>query len=100
YYLFKFFFNLEIGIKPIYTHLVFAAIPSQLAGIVAKFVPLVNLVGLAASLLLLYVGFVSNFGVNRIRLKRIFWAVFAVFFISSVWQIARVNVRKDSMRMK
>ncbi len=69
YYTFFFFFSREIPIRQLYLNLIFAAIPVQIAAMAAPIVPPVILIGMAATLYLLFIGFTENFHVERPKLK-------------------------------
>ncbi len=100
YYGFKHLHNREVGLLPLYTNMVFAAIPFQVTNILSKYVPPINLIGLAAALMLLHVGLVSNFQVQPRRLKNWFIAIFSVFLLSWVVQLVSTHYKRDSMKAK
>ncbi|MGE4133955.1 MAG: YIP1 family protein [Bdellovibrionales bacterium] len=99
-YGFQFGLKREIPFRAIYTHLVFAGIPFQVANIVQKLVPPIVILGLAASLVLLYIGFMHNYSVNRKILKRIFIGVFVIFAASWGTQFIRDGLRQEKLKAK
>lgn len=100
YYGFKHFHNREVGLLPLYTNMVFAAIPFQVTNILSKYVPPINLIGLGAALVLLHVGLVHNFQVQPGRLKRWFVAIFSIFLLTWVVSLINTHYKRDSMKAK
>lgn len=100
FYGFKFVFHVEVPFRAIYTHLVFAAIPSQITNIGTKFLPPISVLGLAASIYLLYIGFTHNFALDGRKLRKMFIALFSVFFLWHALQVFNRNYRSDGIRAK
>src|SRR5258708_24996362 len=61
HYYFLFFAKRELSFRAIYLNILFASIPLWLVSMVVYLVPPIILVGLLASLILAYVGFVDTF---------------------------------------
>jgi hypothetical protein len=100
YYGFKFVFHVEVPFRSIYTHVVFAAIPTQLTNIGTKYLPPVNVLGLAVSIYLLHTGFTHNYMLDNRKLKKMFIALFSIFCLWWAVQIFKANYRQDSVRFK
>ncbi len=100
YYLFMFFFQREIPYRQIYTHLLFASVPAALVSILTSFVPPVILLGLIATCLLLYVGFVDNFHLDRRKVRNVLIGLMIGYIVFWIFQIIRMTSRHDSMRLK
>lgn len=100
YYGFKFMHNREVGFLPLYTNMVFAAIPFQITNILSKFVPWIHLVGLGASLILLHVGLVHGFQVAPAKLKRWLIGIYTLFLLSWAAQLVNLNYKRDTMKTK
>jgi hypothetical protein len=100
FYGFKFVFHLEVPFRSIYTHVVFAAIPTQLTNIGTKYLPPVNVLGLAASIYLLHTGFTHSYQLDSRKLKKLFIALFSIYCLWWAAQIFKATYRHDGMRSK
>lgn len=100
YYLFKFAFEKDLPFRAIYIHVVFAALPAQITNIATKFLPPINILGLAATMYLLHSGFVHNFNVDSNKLKKLFTAGFAVFVLWWAVQLFKVHYHSEGLRIK
>lgn len=100
YYIFKFFFHREIAYKAIYLHLVFAAIPAQIVAILHFVFAPISLIGLGASLSLLYIGFSDNFYLDRVRLKKMMLSILAVAAVFWILQTVRMISHQDALHIK
>jgi len=99
-YTFLFWFQRELPFQRIYLHLVFAAIPTQIVAIISGMIPPVLLIGAAASLLLLFVGFNHNFQLERPKLKKLLVGLMALYFAFWMVHILRVSSRQELRRLK
>lgn len=100
YYTFMFFFRREIPFRQIYLHLIFAAIPSQLTAVAATVVPPIILIGVAASMYLLFVGFTDNFHLEREKVKKLVIALGVIYGIFWAAQFVSYSNKHDRMRLK
>lgn len=100
YYGFKFMFHVEVPFRAIYTHVVFAAIPTQVTNIATKYLPPINILGLAMSIYLLHTGFTHNFSLDHRKLKKLFTALFSVFCLYWAVQLFKTHYRSDALRTK
>ncbi len=100
YYGFKFMHNRKVGFLPLYTNIVFAAIPFHITNIISKYVPPIHLVGLAAALILFHVGLVHNFQVERARLKKWLIGLYALFILSWAVQLMNSTYKREGMKTK
>lgn len=78
YYLFLLGFKREIPFRQIYLHVLFASIPLAIVSTIAFLLPPLMLVGMAAALMLLFVGFVDNFQIPSRPLRKILIAILSV----------------------
>lgn len=99
-YAFKFFNDRDVDLRLVYTNLVFAAIPSQITNILSKYIPGVNLCGLAATLILLHVGLTHNFYANPRKLKNGFIGLFVAAALITVLSLVKNQFRREDMRQK
>lgn len=100
YYLFMLYFKREIPYRQVYLTVVFAAIPAAIVNIVSPVLPPATLVGAAASLSLLYVGFVDNFFMDRVRIRNILGALMAAYLMFWAVQMVGRNTRQERHREK
>jgi len=100
YYTFLFFFKREIPYRQIYLHLIFAAIPVQIASVITPFIPPVVLIGIAAALLLLFVGFTENFHLERVKLRQLLVGIGVVYAIFWASQLVSYSTKHERLRLK
>ncbi len=100
YYTFKFFFQREIPFRQLYQTLIFASIPVLIVGIVSQLIPPIVLLGCAAFMLLLFVGFVDNFNLERKKVRNLLIGLAVLYALSLAFQILRTTSRHEHMRMK
>jgi hypothetical protein len=100
YYVFQFFFQREVPFRQVYQHVLFASIPTLIVGIVAFMLPPVLLVGAAATAMLLYVGFVSNFMLPPLKVRNLLAGIFAVYAVFWIVTLINSSHRHKSMRQK
>ncbi|MBX3022384.1 MAG: hypothetical protein KF799_11990 [Bdellovibrionales bacterium] len=100
YYTFMFFFGREIPYRQIYITLIFAAIPGLIANIISPILPPAMMVGGIASIGLLYVGFVSNFYLDRMKVRNLLGALLIIYAAMWAVQIFKSNSRHNLMREK
>jgi hypothetical protein len=100
YYTFMFFFRREIPFRQIYLHLIFAAIPIQLTAMAAAIIPPVILIGVAASMYLLFIGFTDNFQLERQKVKKMLIGLGAVYALFWAAQFVSYSNKHDRMRLK
>lgn len=100
YYTFFFFFRREIPYRQLYLQLIFAAIPVQIAATAAPVIPPVILIGVAAMMYLLFVGFTENFQLEREKMKKLLIGLSVIY--AALWLVQYVNYanRHDRMRLK
>ncbi|MGE3683006.1 MAG: YIP1 family protein [Bdellovibrionales bacterium] len=100
YYVFLFFFQREIPYLKIYQHVLFASLPIMLVVIVGSLLPPLFLVAGAAALTLMYVGFVSNFQLERKKLSRLLMTLMGIYLFWWAIQMVNFSTQKESHRMK
>lgn len=100
HYAFLFYAKRELSFRAIYLNVLFASIPLLVVNMVVYLVPPIILVGLAASLILAYVGFVDTFGVPRTPLKRLFIGIFVVFTAYWGFQQLQTTHKHKTLRQK
>lgn len=100
FYLFMFYFHRNVPYRQIYLHLMFAAIPSQLANILSPVIAPATLIGVAATAMLLYVGFVSNFHLEARKIRTILYGLVAVYVISWAIQMVGTSHKHERLREK
>lgn len=98
YYVFLFFFKRDIPYRQIYLTLVFAAIPAIIVNIVSPILPPAPILGGAASLGLLYVGFVNNFYLDRIKIRNLLGALMVIYCATWAVQLFKSSSRFERMR--
>lgn len=100
YYIFLFFFQRELPYKQLYMHVLFASLPVMIFSIVAHLIPPVKLVAVGSALILLFVGFVDNFGLPKERVKKVLLALMAGYTIGWIGNQVRQTTNHDNMRLK
>lgn len=100
FYAGMFFFDRQVPYRQVYTHVLFASIPSMVVSIVMAFVPPLLIAGVGSSLLLMFVSLTDHFHFDRIKVKKMLWVIFAVYLIFTVSQIVRMTSRHESLRTK
>lgn len=100
YYIFLFFFKREISYHRLYTHLTFASLPAVLLSTVSYLVPPITLLGSAAIGLLLIVGFVENFQMNRQKITKLIGGLFLIYFIIWIFSTISFQQKKEEFRMQ
>lgn len=89
YYCFQIFANKTLPPRKLFTVILFANIPYFIFQILAGFVPPITLIGLAFTGILLLVGFVENFQIDRKLAIRIVGGLYALIFC--VWILEQIN---------
>ena len=87
YYTFYFFFNRELPFKKIYSLLVIASVPNMATYVLEPIAAPFALLGLAATSMLLIVGFVENFELPRKPVTRLIALLFVFYTVIWVFQI-------------
>jgi hypothetical protein len=100
FYALMFFFQREVPFRQLYTHILFAAIPTMIVTIVAGLLPPLMILGVGASLMLLFVSFVENFHVDRQKAKKLFWVLMGAYAVFWAVQLARTTSRQEKMRVR
>lgn len=86
YYCFQIFANQTISLRKLFTVILFANIPYFIFQILAGLVPPITLVGLAFTAILLLVGFVETFGIDRKLAIRIIGGLYALILCMWIWE--------------
>jgi hypothetical protein len=89
YYYFMFILKRDFSYRQIYLNIIFAAIPLMAVTMIAFLVPPIILVGMAAALLLLYVGFVDSVQLPKKHLRNLLMVIFAVNVV--YWGFQQLN---------
>lgn len=100
YYLILIVFKTTPSFYSILQNLIFAALPSQFLGVLSGLVPPVYLIGMAASLMLLYVGFVSNLRLEAKKLRNVLFGLFAIFAAYWIFQLVQNTSSSNRIRIK
>lgn len=100
YFLFSLYFKREIPYRQIYLTMIFAAIPALLLNIVSPVLPLATLIGLAAAAGLLYVGFVDNFYLDRVKIRNILVALLVLCAISWGASVFKTSRGREALQEK
>ena len=100
YYTFMFFFSREVPYRQVYLTLIFAAIPAVIVSILTPIFLAAPLVGGAASLGLLYVGFVDNFYLDRTKIRKLLFGLMLVYIVCWAYQMIGTTNRHERMREK
>ena len=90
YYFAKFRFHREVPFRAVYLNVLFASIPLVILTTVTSLVPPLVLVGCAAGLLLLFVGFVDNFQFPARPLRNLFLVIMTVY--AAYWGFQQVSM--------
>ena len=98
YYIFLFFYRQELPYKKIFQHLVFASLPAQALSTIAHFIPPITLLGVAVTLLLLIVGFSSNFSIPRKPLIKLMSGLFLIYVLIWIGNSISFHHRKEELR--
>ncbi len=85
YYCFQIFAEMTVSFRRLFTVVLFANIPQFLFQTIEGFVPPIALVGMAFTALLLLVGFVENFKLNRKLAIRLLSFLYVIFFVLWIW---------------
>lgn len=100
YYVFLFFFHRDISFQKIYLHIVFASFAVWITNIVASLIPPISLIGAAAACMLLYVGFVENFSLDRRKVRQLMAGLMIAYALVWTFQLVRSTSRHESMRLR
>lgn len=100
FYTFMFFFKREVPFRQIFLTLMFAAIPLQVVNVAVHLIPPLVLVGLAATLFLLFVGFVDNFHLDRAKVSKMLVGIMAIYAIFWAIQLVRLTSKHERLRIK
>jgi hypothetical protein len=87
HYFFLYFLKRQISFRAIYLHVIFAAIPLMFTTMVAFLVPPLVLVGMLASLMLLYVGFVDTFQMPKKPVRNALAVIFLLMVGGWTYQL-------------
>jgi hypothetical protein len=86
YYCFQIFAAKTISIRKLFTVILFANIPYFIFQVLAGYVPPISLIGLAFAGILLLVGFVENFQLDKKLVIRIIGSLYALIFCLWIWE--------------
>ncbi len=100
YYTFLFIFKREIPFRQIWLHQIFAAIPVLLTAVAATIIPPVILIGVAAAMYLLFIGFTENFHLERIKVKKLVIGLGAIYALFWATQFVSYSNKHDHLRLK
>lgn len=100
YYVIFFFFKREVPYRQVYLTLVFASIPALVMNILSPILPVAEVLGVAASLLLLYVAFVDTFYLERVKARNLLAAIMAIYLAGWVTQMLQSRKASKSMHLK
>jgi len=100
HYLFLFVFKREITYRKVYIHVLFASVPLCIVSTIAFLLPPLILLGMAAGLMLLFVGFVDNYQIPRKPLSRILFTILAVHLVYWGYQQFQVTSRHKSSHQR
>lgn len=92
YYVFLFFYKREFDFWQVFTNVLFASIPALLLSVFSDIIPAVDLIGVAAALFLLIVGFSENLKLPRKKISKLMVGVFAVYVI--FWMYGSITNQK------
>jgi hypothetical protein len=85
YYSFQIFAEKTVSIRQLFTLILFANIPQFIFQMISGIFPPVTLVGMALTALLLLVGFVETFQMDRKLVIRLIGGLYALFFTLWLW---------------
>jgi hypothetical protein len=100
YYIFLFFFNRQVPYRQVYIHVLYSSIPVLIVSTVVFLVPPLVLVGSAAALLLLFVGFSDNFLIPKRPLRNLLIGIFAVHVVYWGFQQVQISSKHKTLRLK
>jgi hypothetical protein len=100
FYLFMFYFHREVPYRQIYIHLMFAAIPAMLCNILAPVIPPATLIGIVGTAMLLFVGFVSNFHLDRMKVRNILGGLVLIYIVCWAVQMVTFSNKHERLREK
>jgi hypothetical protein len=100
YYTFLFVFRQEVNFKLIFTHLLFASIPVLLCNIVAPLIPPIGFLGVAASALLLYVGFRENVHADEKKLRVLLIGLVVFYLLTVIAQMIRFHHPNSDLKIR
>lgn len=98
YYTFLFFLDKKIEFKSLVTVILFATIPYYIFEIAEPAFKAVRLIGLLFSSVLVIVGLVENFGLNKKFVIRLVGAAVVVYFI--LWGLAMLNENQSRIQQQ
>lgn len=100
FYTLMFFFQREAPFKQVYTHILFASIPSMLVIMISGLIPQLTIFGIAASLYLLHVSFADHFQLERKKVKYFFIALMGICTFFWLIQVVKLTSRQEDLRHK
>lgn len=100
YYTFMFFFDHPASFKSVCTHMLFASIPVSFTAILAGYIPLINLLGVAAAAALLAIGFTHNYGLPQKKIRNLMIGIVAIYALILLAQFIRWQGGREHMRLK
>ena len=100
YYVITLAFGRPVTFRAVYLNVAFSSIPMMLTNIIAPLFPLALTLGIAASLTLLYFGLVSNFGLERVRVRVLLASLMALYFLTWGVTLFTVHQRREHLRVK
>ena len=100
YYLFALVFKRDVAFREVYLHVLFASIPLCIVSTIAFLLPPLILVGMAATLMLLFVGFVDNYQIPARPLRNVLVAILAVHVVYWGFQQFKSTSKHKSMRQR
>ena len=96
YHAFQIFAQKVVSFRRLFTILLFAHIPSFILNTVAGYVPPVYIVGFSFSALLMVVGFVENFQLERKFIIKLIASIYAIFIL--LWIYGRIQSFQEEKR--
>ncbi len=100
YYTFLFFFKREIPFRQIYLHLIFASVPVKIVSMAVPIIPPVILIGVAAAMYLLFIGFTDNFHLERAKIKKLLIGLGVIYGLFWATQFISYAKKYERMRLK
>lgn len=92
YYFFQIFERKTISFKSLFTLCVFVNIPFFVFRLIANILPFITVLGFALTAILLVVGLVENFGIEKKRAIRLIAGIFVLLF--AMWAVENLRLRK------